>query len=87
MTIKQLISANLSASQYQIMLYCIMKRDTDGKFTFGKEALDDLAVITSKKRRTLMLSFYSLRDTFFTRLYFKRYQFCSPNEESNDTLS
>lgn len=87
MTIKQLITSNLSASQYQIMLYCIMKRDTNGQFTFGKESLDELAEITSKKRRTLMLSFYSLRDTFFTRLYYKRYQFCTPNEDSNDTIS
>lgn len=75
MSIEKLITAGFSASEYQIMLYCIMKRNSDGEFYFGGKEAEELSRLTGKKKRTLQLSFYKLRDIYFTKLYPWTYTF------------
>lgn len=75
MTLTELIKVGFNHKQYKVMLYCILKRDSDGVFTFGKEQVEELQEMTNLTSRVIRRSFNSIADTFFFKLSKNTYQF------------
>jgi hypothetical protein len=42
MTLTELIRTGFNYKQYKVILYCVLKRDSDGVFTFGKDQVKEL---------------------------------------------
>jgi hypothetical protein len=75
MTIKELITIGFNDRQYKVILYCIMKRDTDGFFRFGKEEVKELTELTWMSPRTIRRNFNVIEGSFFVKQGKNLYQF------------
>lgn len=75
MTLTELIRTGFNYKQYKVILYCILKRDTDGVFTFGKAQVAELQEMTNLTPRVIRRAFNSMADTFFFKLSKNTYQF------------
>ena len=82
MTLTELIKIGFNHKQYKVMLYCILKRDSDGVFTFGKEQVKELQELTNLSPKTIRRNFNSILEVFFIKLSKTTYQFAE-----NDTVS
>ena len=75
MTLTELIRTGFNYKQYKVILYCILKRDSDGVFTFGKDQVKELQEMTNLTPRVIRRAFNSMTDTFFFKLSKNTYQF------------
>lgn len=75
MTLTELIRTDFNYKQYKVMLYCILKRDSNGVFVFGKDQVRELQEMTNLSSRVTRRAFNSMADTFFFKLSKDTYQF------------